>query len=301
MRIGFTLPQFGAQALQTTDVTRFAREAEALGAASLWVGDRLLTAVSPSVGYGGSGDTVPEEFRTAADPFVWLAAAAAVTDRVLLGSNVLNAPWYPPALLARQLASIDRLSGGRLLVGLGTGWSPEEYQAAGVPMNERGARLDECLDILEAWWTRDPVEHKGSRWTIPPSHVQLKPAGSPRPPVYLAGFAPRAVQRVALRADGWLPVAALPGGFDPAASIAEPMARIRAEARRAGRAPEELDVILRVNPSSRTTADDIADALKRAHGEAGIDHAFVDLMYLARDVDHALQVGAQVLKAVGIR
>ncbi|GAA2447151.1 TIGR03619 family F420-dependent LLM class oxidoreductase [Streptomyces macrosporus] len=297
MRIGFTLPQYGPLGERISEVPRFAREAEALGAAGLWAGDRLLTAVSPSVCYPGT-DGVPEEFHVAADPFTVLTAAAVATERVLLGSNVINAPWYPPALLARQLAGIDRLSGGRLLAGFGTGWSPEEYRAVGVPMEERGARLDECLDVLETWWTTDPVEHDGPRWTIPAGHVRLKPAREPRPPIYLGAFAPRAMRRIALRADGWLPVVTLPGGFDPAA-ITEPMARLREEAGRAGRDPGELDVILRVNPSSEATVDDIADTLKRARGEAGVEHAFVELMYLSRDVDHALELCGRILDAAG--
>lgn len=83
-----------------------------------------------------------------------LASAAAVTSRVRLGTSVLGVPFYPAAVLARTLASIDFLSGGRLIPGLGIGWAPEEYTAAGVPEKERGARLDEALDVLDAWWTR---------------------------------------------------------------------------------------------------------------------------------------------------
>lgn len=297
MRIGFALPQFGSLGERISEIPRFAREAEALGAAGLWVGDRLLAPVSPSVPYPGT-DGVPEEFRLAADPFTVLTAAAVATERVLLGSNVVNAPWYPPALLARQLAGIDRLSGGRLLAGFGTGWSPEEYRAVGVPMEERGARLDECLDVLRAWWTTDPVEHRGPRWTIPTAHVRLKPAREPGPPIYLGAFAPRAMRRVALRADGWLPVVTLPGDFDPA-SITEPMAWMRQEAGRAGRDPGELEVILRVNPASEATVDDIVDALKRAHGQAGVEHSFVELMYLSHDVDHALELCERILDAAG--
>ncbi|GAA2503616.1 TIGR03619 family F420-dependent LLM class oxidoreductase [Streptomyces thermolineatus] len=298
MRIGFALPQFGAQALQAEHVTRFAREAEALGAGSLWVADRLFAAVDPSVGYAGT-DTVPEEFRTVLDPFALLAAAAAVTDRALLGSSVLNAPWYPPALFARQLTTIDRIGGGRLLVGLGTGWSPEEYRAAGVPMDERGARLDECLDVLDAWWTTDPVEHRGAHWEIPAAHVRLKPARAPRPPLYLAGFAPRAVERIARRADGWLPIAAAGGKFDPEAAVTGPMARIREQARLAGRDPQALDVVLRVNTSAGTTVEDIAGVLRRARDEAGVEHAFVDPMYMTGDVDQCLELCGRVLESVG--
>src|ERR1700722_10482066 len=103
MKIGFALPQFGGQAHGGRDVARFAREVEDLGADSLWVGDRLLAAVNPSVGYGGP--TIPAQFNSVLDPFALLALAAGVTDRVRLGSNVLVAPLYSPILLARQLTT----------------------------------------------------------------------------------------------------------------------------------------------------------------------------------------------------
>ncbi|MEU7364004.1 LLM class flavin-dependent oxidoreductase, partial [Streptomyces olivaceoviridis] len=130
MRIGFALPQFHRQAFEVARVAEFAREVERAGAASLWVGDRNLAAVQPSIGYGGQGTTIPPELNPAADPFVLLAVAAAATEHVLLGSHVLIAPLYPPVQLARALTTIDLISGGRLLAGFGIGWSPEEYEAA---------------------------------------------------------------------------------------------------------------------------------------------------------------------------
>ncbi|KAK1182319.1 TIGR03619 family F420-dependent LLM class oxidoreductase [Streptomyces sp. NBS 14/10] len=294
MRIGFSLPQFGALAHRPEEVARFAREAEELGAASLWVGDRLLDPVDPAVGYAGA-DTIPPEFRTALDPFATLATAAAVTERVQLGSNVINAPWYPPAVLARSLTTIDAMSGGRLLVGLGTGWSPEEYEAVNVPMAERGRRLDEILDALTAWWTTNPVEYRGEHWTVPASYIDLKPATRPHPPVYLGGWAPTALRRVARRADGWLPIVVPPVPFDAQAAVIGPMATIREAAEREGRDPAAFDAILRVNPSSGATVRDITTVLARAEAEAGVDHAFVDLIYLAKDVDQALDLAQRIL------
>lgn len=126
--LGFTLPQFGKFA--RVDLIRFAVSAERLGAASLWVGDRLLAPVSPLIGVDGT-DKVPRPFRSSFDPFVALSVAAAVTTTPLLGSSVLVAPWYPPVQLARQLTSIDVVSEGRLIAGLGIGWSPEEFEAGG--------------------------------------------------------------------------------------------------------------------------------------------------------------------------
>ncbi|MEV1292589.1 TIGR03619 family F420-dependent LLM class oxidoreductase [Pseudonocardia sp. NPDC049635] len=265
-------------------------------AASLWAGDRLLAAVEPSVGYGGS-DTVPEVFRASLDPLALLTAAAAVTTRVQLGTSTLNAPWYPPAVLARHALTVDRVSGGRLLLGLGTGWSPEEYAAVGVPMAERGDRLDEALDVLDTWWNDDPVAHDGPTATIAPSHVRVKPHGIP---VYLAGWAPRARRRIARRADGFLPVVT-PGVRDLDAAVARPWAELRAAAAEAGRDPAAIGAVLRVNLPPGSTVADAASTLCRVRDETEVPHAFVDLMYLpgaAAGGGAALRVAEEVLAAV---
>ncbi|RAY17094.1 LLM class F420-dependent oxidoreductase [Actinomadura craniellae] len=300
MQIGFTLPQFGPLAHQAGEVARFAAEAERLGAGSLWVGDRLLAPVDPTVGYGG-GDSIPEVFRSRLDPFALLAVAATATERVRLGTNVLNAPWYAPAILARSLTTIDQLSGGRLLPGLGIGWSPEEYQAAGVPMHQRGARLDECLDALEALWTSNPARYEGEHWRVPATYAELAPAQRPRPPLYLAGYAPAALRRVARRADGWLPVC-VPGPweFDPA-TVNEPMRLIRDLAGKAGRDPGELGMVLRVYPAPGTSLDQVVETLTRAERETGAGHAFVEFMNIARTVDEALEQAEKILRAAGVR
>jgi probable F420-dependent oxidoreductase len=296
MRIGFTLPQFAPLAHQPDQVARFAQEIETqVGADSLWVGDRLLAPVNPTVGYGG-GTTIPAEFHAILDPFALLTVAATVTSRVTPGTNVLNAPWYPPALLARSLTTIDALSAGRLLLGFGVGWSPEEYQAAAVPMTERGARLDECLDALEALWTTNPAEYHGKHWSVPATHTDLKPSQQPGPPIYLAGFAPTAQRRIARRADGWLPVHR-PGTspFDPETTITAPLARLRRLAEEEGRDPKNLGTVLRVYPVADGTVEECADTLRRAEHDTETGHAFVDLQCIADNIDHALDLAHRIL------
>lgn len=296
MKIGFTLPQMGPLAHEAANVTRFAKEAERLGADSLWVGDRLLAPVSPTVGYGG-GDSIPEVFHSVLDPIALMSVAAAVTERPLIGANILNAPWYAPALLARSLTTIDQVSGGRLLPGFGTGWSPEEYAAAGVPMQERGPRLDECLDALEAMWSdNNPVEYSGQHWSVPATYADVKPVQRPRPPVYLAGFAPVAMRRVAQRGDGWLPVHVPEAGpFDPA-SVNEPMGRIRGLAAGAGRDPADLSMVMRVYPMAKGSVDTVVDSILRAAEETDVDHFFVEMMNVARTADESLEFAEQVLR-----
>ncbi|MFF8880804.1 TIGR03619 family F420-dependent LLM class oxidoreductase [Streptomyces flaveolus] len=296
MRIGFALPQMGEAAYQAPEVARFARQAEEFGAESLWVADRLLAPVHPSIGYAGSPD-IPRAFHAVLDPFVLLSVAAAVTKRVRIGTNIIQAPLYPPALLARSLTSIDLISRGRLIVGFGTGWSPEEYQAAGIPMAQRGARLEECLDALKAWWTTNPVEHQGKYWSIPATHVDLKPGQQPSPPVYLAAFTPAAMERIARRANGWMPVVQ-PGAqeFD-ARLINGPMAEIRNIAQQNDREPAELDVILRIYPTADGTLANVLECIEKVRDETDVSHVLVDFMNIAADVDHTLSLAESVLTA----
>ncbi|MHC9296105.1 TIGR03619 family F420-dependent LLM class oxidoreductase [Mycobacterium sp. LTG2003] len=292
--LGFTLPQFGRFARD--DLVRFAVSAENLGAASLWVGDRLLAPVDPVRGVDGT-DVVPPLFRTAFDPFVALSVAAAVTNRPLLGSSVLVAPWYPPVQLARHLTSIDVVSGGRLLAGLGIGWSPEEFEAAGAPMRGRGAQLDELLDVLDVLWTSAPVQHSGSRWSIPPAWIDLKPVQQPRPPVYLSAFTPAALGRIGRRADGFLPVVHAPGtGFLDELRWQRQIVDDAATA--AGRDYAAIRTHVRVNVASGTSIGEVADIV-RALMDNGYPDAFVDLMYVTSGVDEMLEWAGSLLGALG--
>jgi probable F420-dependent oxidoreductase len=277
VRIGFTLPQFGAQAEQGAEIGRFARAAEELGAAGLWVADRLLAPVEPQYGYAG-GAGFPEVFRRALDPLVVLTAAATATTRVRLGTNVLCAPFQPPVLLARTALSIDRISGGRLLLGLGVGWSPEEFAAVGVPLGERGDRLDECLDVLDAWFAGGIVAHEGRFTRLAPAHVDL---AAENIPVYLGAFSPRGVRRMRDRSAGWLPTATAGAPLDRIVAMWEGLGRVPAILRVAVAADVPLDTV-------STTLDEAA--------AAGFEEAFVELVHVAHDVDDALGVAARLLE-----
>jgi probable F420-dependent oxidoreductase len=286
--LGFALPQFGASAtLAVGELARFASTAEQLGADSLWVGDRLLAAVNPTVGYAG-GDTIPDEFRNSLDPFIALTVAATATTTARLGSNVFIAPWYPPVQLARQLTSIDLISGGRLLPGFGIGWSPEEFQAAGAPYRRRGAQLDEVLDALEALWTTNPVEHRGERWSIPQSWVDLKPVQRPRPPIYLGALTPPGLKRVGERADGWMAVVQVRGKVHGIGALNAQRAIIEDSARAAGRDPEAIHTYVRVNVAASSTAEQVSEAVRKL-ADNGYADVFVDLVFVVSDIDAHLE------------
>jgi probable F420-dependent oxidoreductase len=284
VRLGLALPQFGPLA-DAGRIGEFAAAAERLGYASLWVGDRLLTPVAPGSPYPGrQPQPYPPEFTTFLDPVVTLAVAAAATTTVRLSSSTLNAPLYHPVTLGRQLTSLDRLSAGRLDAGLGLGWMRDEYDAAGVPWATRGARLDEMLDVLRLMWTSDRIVHSGRFFTLPDSVLDLRPVQPGGPPLLLAGFTPRAMERIGRRADGWLMTQGLPAGH---AAMLWDTARRAAAA--AGRDPEALRRVLRIN-----RAGDWAAAVE----SAGVPEAFVDLTFSTGGVDEALDVAAALAARV---
>lgn len=207
--LGLVLPAGTAFSIGR-DIPEVARAAEQIGYDSLWAGERVLVPQAPVDGFFGvPGAPWPDFYRGNADPLVVLTLAAAATRRVQLGTSVLIAGLHQPFGLARQLASLDSASGGRVIAGLGTGWSRDEYAAAGVTaFEQRGAALDETLSVCAAVWGPDPVSYTGTLATIAPAQAGPKPA---RPiPVLLAGATTPAFRRIARRADGWMPAAASP-------------------------------------------------------------------------------------------
>ena len=205
MRLGFALPTLGPMAGPDA-LSRSAQRAEALGYHSVWVADRLLAPVAPRSPYPATADGVlPEYFKRSMDPVEALTFAAAHTRRITLGTSVLNMPFYNPVVLARRLATLDVLSGGRLRVGLGQAWSVDELEAVGADPKARGERADEFIRVLKALWGPDPVEFQGRHFRVARSIVGLKPVQAPHPPLYLAAYVAPALRRAAALADGWLP------------------------------------------------------------------------------------------------
>ncbi|MFJ4653491.1 TIGR03619 family F420-dependent LLM class oxidoreductase [Nocardia sp. NPDC088792] len=294
MKIGFSLPQHGSQASDGAQVAYYATEVEKAGAQSLWVGERLLAATNPKVGYAGK-NTIPDEFNSVLDPFVLLGIAAAATERVRLGTNVLIAPLHRPVHLARSLTTIDVVSGGRLLPGFGIGWSPEEYEAADVPFTHRGARLDETLDALEAIWTTDPAGYRGRFVTVPEHRSELKPVQRPRPPIHLGAFNPAGLERIGRRADGWLPVVPVPGPPGWGRQLLKLRTVIDRAAEQAGRDPGAIGTVLRVNVAAGTDPSLIDETIETVHAETGYDDFFVDLMYITDTVDEMLETAIGLL------
>jgi probable F420-dependent oxidoreductase len=292
MQLGLCLPQLGPTA-EGAKVADVARRAEEIGYASLWVGDRLLTPQSPQDLYpvGGTPEVpYPPEFTAALDPIVTLTAAAAATSRVRLSFSTLIPTWHNALLLARSLTSLDAVSEGRLELGLGTSWMRDEYEAAGVPWTERGARLDEMLDVFEQLWTESEVEHHGRFWEIPPSRVDLRPAQAGGPPVLLGGFTPAAMARVGTRGVGWIAIAGSPEEFEE-----QLWQMARDAAAEAGRDPAELRRETRVNTYAGETVAQIADNVREAE-RRGADGVHVDFTYIAASADQLLDQAEELLE-----
>ncbi|GAB2822503.1 TIGR03619 family F420-dependent LLM class oxidoreductase [Lentzea nigeriaca] len=296
MKLGLALPQYGVVA-DPSATLRVAVEAEGMGFDSLWVSDRLLLPVRPRDRYITPDGVIPSAYENFLDPLTLLAAVATTTSRVRLGTSTLNALWQPPALLARTVTTLDQLSGGRIDLGIGVGWLRDEYQAAGVPWEGRGARLEETLDVLDAFWSNDVVTHEGPLWTVPESWVRAKPVR--RPPILLAGLVPAAFTRIARRADGWLAVGL------PLPMLTATIASIRQQAASFGRDPGALRFPLRINPHITAeqaddahvphvgTIDQLTDYVRRVEGV--VDEVFVDFQLTARSVDEYLDLARAVI------
>jgi probable F420-dependent oxidoreductase len=222
-------------------ITRVARYAEEIGFDSLWVLERLLYPVNPRVPYPIGDGTLPLAYKRVLDPIEMLTFAAAKTERVALGTSVLNIPWYNPVLLARRLATLDVLSGGRLRLGLGIGWSPDEYEAAGASWSTRGKIADEHVSALKAIWTKDPVEFEGTDYKLAKSFISLKPVQKPHPPIYMAAYTPAAMKRVAREANGWFPVGI------PLTAVGPMFEQLKGMAQQVGRDPKSLQLVIRGN------------------------------------------------------
>jgi probable F420-dependent oxidoreductase len=221
-----------------------ARRAEELGYDSLWAVERLLYPTNPRSPYPVTPDgSLPKLYARALTPIETLSYVAARTSRIALGTSVLLMPLHNPVMLARQLATLDVLSGGRLRVGLGQGWSADELEAGGASSKGRAARADEFVQVLKAIWTTDPVEHKGEFFTVPRSILQPKPVQSPHPPIYMAAYAPSALERVGRTADGWMPSGV------PLAATGPTMDQVREAAGAAGRDPSALELVVFAFPA----------------------------------------------------
>ncbi|TDD20804.1 TIGR03619 family F420-dependent LLM class oxidoreductase [Nonomuraea diastatica] len=275
MELGVALPTSGPPATPA-GIARVAREAERLGYDSVWTYERLLRPTAPVSMGGGEPQPVPEIYRSTYEPLETLSYVAALTERVKLGTSIIDALLHPAVVLAKRFATLDRLSGGRVVAGLGQGWMPQEFAAAAVPMSRIGPGMDEVVAAMRACWGPDPVAYDGAFTQIAESEINPKPVQA-RVPILLGAMTPAGVRRAARIADGLNPVAL---SHDMLTGLAKTFRSAVAEA---GRDPESVTVVARANVplTAEALGDDrpflggsprqIAGDLAGLEG-AGIDH-----------------------------
>lgn len=200
MKIGVSIPNnWGVEdPLRLIDL---AVQAENAGFASVWTSEHLINTsyVRARIGDGPYYH-----------PLSVLSAIAARTERIALGTSVLVLPFHNPFDLAKYVATIDQISRGRVILGVGVGNVAEEFKAVGIPWEQRGALTDETIDILRTLWTRDAAEHQGRVWSFADVHTAPKPFEGRRVPIWIGGMSAAALRRVVRVGDGWHPTAISP-------------------------------------------------------------------------------------------
>lgn len=303
MRLGINLPQFGKYASRAA-IVEVAQGAEQLGCEAVWVQERLLRPAHPRQPYAGMMMPWPEAYRVVFDPIETLTYAAAVTQRVRLGTSVLDALFHSPLVLGRRLATLDQLSEGRAIVGLGQGWSEDEYAAVNVSPKLKGRGFEEFVQALRAIWGPDPVSFEGRFYRVAESEVGPKPRQQPHPPLLLGGFAPAAIQRAGRLGLGFNPALT---GID---ALAQSIETFRSAAREAGHDPARLPVIVRGNAMIGDRAGEgrwpltgsFDQVREDAEGVARllVDHLFLDFYLTDTPPSQQLRYVEELQKALGL-
>jgi probable F420-dependent oxidoreductase, Rv2161c family len=240
MKLGIGLPT-STPYTSTESIIRIAQAAEGLDYHSLWTYERLLYPTAGVAAPDGSTMQLPELYMSTYEPIETLAYVAAKTQRVKLGTSIINVPFQSPVLLARRFATLDRLSNGRAIAGLGQGWMEQEFATSNVSIKERGKRIDEYITALHAIWGPDPVSFDGRFYHIPTSKINPKPVQAGGIPILMGISTQAAILRAARLADIVNPISTT---FDALKNI---IATFHAAAQEAGRDIATLQVIVRAN------------------------------------------------------
>ena len=291
MKTGIVLPHMGPHATGQ-NITSLAKMAEQEKFDSLWVGERLLWPLKPQTPSGLTADgSLSTMYQNVFDPIETLTYVAANTQKIALGTSVIDMLFHNPVVLARRFATLDLLSDGRAICGLGIGWLKDEYQVSNVPYENKGARADEFIEALKKIWTDDIVEFKGKYYNIPASKIGPKPVQKPHIPIYMGGFSRNTFSRIAKYANGWL--GAVNG---PLEYLANSIKILRDQAVKANnsRNPDELEIATLVFPQIDTspptkqnntnkkatlsgTIDEVGSDLRKIK-EMGADHVIFGFM-----------------------
>ena len=272
MEIGCHLPIHGPLASRDALLT-FCRAAEERNVESLWTSDHVVFPRTETGEHPGGPFPFPPEMAYL-EAVTVLAAVASVTERARIGCSVFILGHRHPVVMAKMLSSIDVLSSGRLICGIGVGWWEEELSLLGVPYRQRGAQADEIVQVFKTLWTEEHPRFEGRFYTIPDVGFAPKPLQRPHPPIWVGGDSSGAFKRTVTLADGWQATAKSP------AEAKEALGRLRAAAEAAGRPFETITLAIRLNwkggqPPIRQSRQEVTDRLC-AYKALGFTHVMVD-------------------------
>ncbi|HET7876426.1 MAG TPA: TIGR03619 family F420-dependent LLM class oxidoreductase [Methylomirabilota bacterium] len=248
MHFGFSLPGRGPLA-RPDALVPLAKKADALRYSSLFVTDHIVipTSYASAYPYSPTGKVAGDWTQGYLEPLGLMSFLAGSTSRIRLGTSVLVVPYRNPLLTAKLLATLDVLSGGRVILGAGVGWLKEEFEVLGAPpFEERGKVTDEYLRLMRECWTREPVEWKGTYYRMAPVSALPKPAQQGGIPVWVGGHTPGALRRAGQLANGWHPIGMRAPAMLYPDEYRDKVATIHDWARRAGRDPKSITLTFRV-------------------------------------------------------
>jgi probable F420-dependent oxidoreductase len=293
VEFGISLPGRGPLA-KPDQVLRMAARADALRYASIFVTDHVVLPASMARSvypYSATGQLPGGAAQDYFEPLAMLGALARETKRAKLGTSVLVIPYRHPLVTAKTLATLDRLSGGRILLGAGVGWLREEFEALGAPpFEERGAVTDEYLALMRQTWTTDPVTFRGRYVSVSQVHALPKPMQPGGIPVWIGGHSDGAVRRAARIGDGWHPLINRPPGLLLPDAFAARVRQLKGWAKEAGRDPESITITVRVamevrpkrmkppaadRPIFQGTAEEVMRDI-RTYADLGVTHFIWD-------------------------
>lgn len=311
MKVGISLPQAGQQATKE-NMLHMTQAAESEGFDSIWTFERLLWPINPQTPYPATPDgSLPQEFQIMLDPLETLSFLAANTNKISLGTSVLDMLFHNPVILARRLATLDVFSEGRVISGLGIGWSKDEFQASNIPFNNKGKRADEYVKMLKRIWMDEDVEFKGQYYNIPKSKIGPKPVQKPHVPLYLGGFSPNAIRRIVENdLNGWLGII---GGIAPFGYVQSVVNNFRNEIAKTNKDSTNFKIILLAypylkdnnfnpdkdadRPTLTGTIDEIGDDIRKIK-DLNVDHLIFAYNFspIGKDIDKMIDLTRQFSK-----
>ena len=262
MKIGLMVVQSDT----SLDPAVLAKRAEDVGFESFFVPEHVFIPVHSTSAAFRRDETegIPEFYAHIVDPFMALARASAVTSTIKLGTAICLVPEHNPLLLAKEVATLDRLSGGRFIFGVGAGWLQEETEIMGGDFPHRWTQVKDSVLAMKELWTKDEAEYHGRYYDFPPVRSNPKPVQKPHPPIFLGGSAKNVFKRIVEWGDGWMP--ALPSLVE----LEQGRAKINELAAQAGRDPSSIEIHAFGRPGQFRDREAITDL-----GHAGADRETV--------------------------